>query len=166
MAKTDAKAEGKGKGGGGLIGLVLVTLVALGFGAGFGYFLDGQMKSGSEAKAAAKPEEEAPKQSAKATLPATSKLVTMAPIVANLAEPENAWIRIEASILVDGLDMGGDVLAAQLAEDFVAYLRTATLVQFQGPSGFQNLREDLMDRATIRDREHIKDVVIHGVVIE
>lgn len=165
MAKKDAKKEGKAKGGG-LIGLILVTVLALGFGAGFGYFLDGQMKGGAEAKAAAKPEEHAAQEGAKATLASASKLVTMAPIVANLAEPKDAWIRIEASILVEGLDIGADVLAAQLAEDFVAYLRTATLVQFEGPSGFQNLREDFKDRATIRDREHIKDVVVHGVVIE
>jgi flagellar FliL protein len=90
----------------------------------------------------------------------------MTPIVVNLAQPRDAWIRIEASLLVDGMEMGADVLAAQLAEDFVAYLRTATLSQFEGPSGFQNLREDFIDRATIRDREHIKDVIIHGVVVE
>lgn len=163
MAKNDASAGKKGKGG--LVGLILVTLLALGFGAGFGFFLDGQMK-GTADKAPAKVEEPPVKVGAKATLGPSAKLVAMAPIVANLAEPKDAWIRIEASILVEGLDAGGDVLAAQLAEDFVAYLRTATLVQFQGPSGFQNLREDFKDRATIRDREHIKDVVIHGVIIE
>lgn len=164
MAKKDASAGKKGKGG--LVGLILVTLLALGFGAGFGFFLDGQMKGTAGDKAPAKVEEPPEKVGAKATLGPGAKLVTMAPIVANLAEPKDAWIRIEASIVTEGLDGGGDVLAAQLAEDFVAYLRTATLVQFQGPSGFQSLREDFKDRATIRDREHIKDVVIHGVIIE
>jgi flagellar FliL protein len=90
----------------------------------------------------------------------------MTPIVADLAEPQGTWIRIEASMVVEGMETGTEVLAAQLAEDFVAYLRTASLSQFEGPSGFQNLREDLIDRATIRDREHIKDVIIHGVVVE
>ncbi len=90
----------------------------------------------------------------------------MAPIVANLSGPGDSWIRIEASILVQGLDEGAIALAAQLAEDFAAYLKTATLSQFEGPSGFLNLREDFLDRATIRDREHIKDVIIHGVVVE
>lgn len=160
MASADANGE---KGGGVLIGLVIVTVLALGFGAGFGMLLDSGPKSVVETEPDSKEKvEKAPAPSA----PATGKLVTMTPIVADLAEPQGTWIRIEASMVVEGLDTGSEVLAAQLAEDFVAYLRTASLSQFEGPSGFQNLREDLIDRATIRDREHIKDVIIHGVVVE
>jgi flagellar FliL protein len=162
MAKGDAKKDGKG--GGGLIGMIVVTVIAIGFGAGFGFFLDGQMKG--EAKTEAPKEEVAAVAPKKSTVPPTAKLVAMAPIVANLAEPSDVWIRIEASMLIDGMDQGADALAAQVAEDFVAYLRTTALAQFEGPSGFQNLREDFFDRAAIRDRTHIKDVIIHGVVLE
>jgi flagellar FliL protein len=164
VAKKDAKGEEKGKGGG-LVGIVLVTLLALGAGAGFGIFLDGHLKQGGAAKTDDKAEAEAhPKP--KPTLSSTSTLVAMNPIVVNLASPADAWIRIEASLLLEDMPIGGDALAAQLSEDLVAYLRTATLDQFEGASGFQNLREDFKDRATIRDREHIKDVIIHGVIIE
>ncbi len=69
-------------------------------------------------------------------------------------------------MLVEDMLQGADTLGAQLAEDIVAYLRTTSLAQFEGASGFQNLREDFMDRAMIRDHEHIKDVIIHGVVVE
>lgn len=165
MAKSDAKGDGKG-GGGGLIGIIVVTLLALGFGAGFGFFLDGKLKSAAEANAKQKAKEPEAPEPVKSSVPSTAKLVTMTPIVANLAEPKDAWIRIEASLLMDDMPQGAETLAAQLAEDLVAYLRTATLAQFEGPSGFQNLREDFIDRATIRDRTHIKDVIIHGVVIE
>lgn len=164
MAKTEA-AAGKG-GGGGVIGLVVVTILALAFGAGFGFFLDGKLKSEANAKSAPAEAEPAAPKAQKPTVSPAAKLVAMAPIVVNLAEPRDAWIRIEASMLVEGMEQGADSLAAQLAEDFVAYLRTASLAQFEGPSGFQNLREDFIDRATIRDRVHIKDVIIHGVVIE
>jgi flagellar FliL protein len=162
-----AKEAGKkdGKGGGGLIGLIVVTLVALGFGAGFGFFLDGQLKS-ARSKPADQEDEAKTDVPVRSSVPASGKIVAMAPIVANLAQPEDVWIRIEASLLIDGMMQGADVLASQLSQDIVAYLRTATLSQFEGPSGFQNLREDLMDRATIRDRTHIKDVIIHGVVVE
>jgi flagellar FliL protein len=163
MAKADGKKEAKS--GGGLIGVIVVTLVAVGFGAGFGFFLDGQLKDEAKVEPP-KDEKAAAPPPAKPTVPASAKLVTMSPIVANLAEPRDVWIRIEASMLIDGLDQGGDALAAQVAEDLVAYLRTATLAQFEGPSGFQNLREDFLDRAMIRDRAHIKDVIIHGVVVE
>jgi flagellar FliL protein len=163
VAKSGGNKESKG---GGIVGLIVVTLVALGFGAGFGFFLDGQLKNTAENKSADTDKDTKATEAPNANLPASGKIVAMAPIVANLAQPTDAWIRIEASILVDGMVQGSDALAAQLAEDILAYLRTSALSQFEGPSGFQNLREDLMDRATIRDRDHIKDIIIHGVVVE
>ncbi len=161
MAAKDPNSGGKG----GFAGFLVATVLALGLGAGFGLFLDGQMKGTAGAATAVKDDAGREPDAPKPTVARTDKLVAMAPIVAHLAEPKDALIRIEASLLVDGGAEGADALAAQLAEDYVAYLRTAALTQFQGPSGFQNLREDLMDRATIRDRG-IKDVIIHGVVIE
>ncbi|HYD15316.1 MAG TPA: flagellar basal body-associated FliL family protein [Hyphomicrobium sp.] len=160
MAK-EPKA-GTSKGGGGIVGIILVTLLAVGAGAGFGFFLHGQRAGVGEAEA--KPAEE--KKVSKPTMSSSASVVMMNPIVVNLAEPANTWVRIEASILLENMPSGGDALAAQLSEDLTAYLRTATLRQFEGPSGFQNMREDFLDRASIRDREHIKDVIIHGVVIE
>lgn len=159
--------EGSKGGGGGLIGIVVVTLLSLGLGGAFGMFL-GPAPASTDAGGDKKPKEHAAKsdKDGGSAITADSKVVPLTPIVVNLAAPADSWIRIEASILLKGMEQGGDALAAQLAEDFVAYLRTATLDQFEGPSGFQNLREDFLDRATIRDHEHIKDVIIHGVVVE
>lgn len=165
MAKQGADGEKKG-GGGGLIGFLLATVLALGIGSVFGIFLDDHLRSATkvEEPKAEKPAEKGDKP--KVVISPTAKLVEMTPVVVNLAEPKDTWIRIEASMLLDGEAEGSDALAALVAEDFVAYLRTATLKQFEGPSGFQNLREDLLDRAMIRDGSRIKDVIIHGVVIE
>lgn len=156
---------GATKGGGGLIGFVVVTLLALGFGAAFGMLVNTPPAT-VDAEAGAKDKEATAAKHAEPAVTSDSKLIQLTPIVVNLAEPRDAWIRIEASMLVEGMMQGADVLAAQLAEDLVAYLRTASLSQFEGPSGFQNLREDFLDRAAIRDREHIKDVIIHGIVVE
>ena len=162
MAGADAN-ESKG-GGGGLIGFIIVTVLALGIGGAFGMFvLSAQPK---QVEAEPSKDAHAAAEKPKGAVPEGAKLVELTPIVVNLAQPAQSWIRIEASLLIQGMPEGADHLAAQLAEDFTAYLRTASLSQFEGPSGFQNLREDLVDRATIRDREHIKDVIIHGVVIE
>lgn len=165
MAKKDANAKAK-EGGGGLIGFLLATVLALAVGAGFGFFLDGHLKGG--AKAEPPPVAEKKPEAGKPTpvVSPSAKLITLVPVVTNLAEPKDAWIRVEASMLVEGEVIGMDILAARLAEDFVAYLRTVTLSQFEGASGFQNLRDDLVDRAAIRDKERIKDVIIHSVVIE
>jgi len=163
VANTDASSGGKGEGG--LVGFLIVTAIALVVGGGFGFFLDGHLKSGTKP---VEVQEAEPGRTAKpkAVLSSNDKLVALAPVVANLAEPSDTWIRIEASILVGADTQGADTLAAKLAEDFVAYLRTATLNQFEGASGFQNLRDDLKDRARIREPDRIKDVIVHGVVIE
>ena len=155
------------KGGGGLIGIVVVTHLSLGLGGAFGMFMDSAPAS-TEAGGDKKQKDQASKSEKEAgpAISSDSKVVALTPIVVNLAAPSGTWIRVETSVLLEGMEQGGEALAAQLAEDFVAYLRTATLDQFEGPSGFQNLREDFLDRATIRDHEHIKDVIIHGVVVE
>lgn len=168
MASAEATAARGGSGG--LIGFAIVTVLAICLGAGFGFVLNEMLTAPVEVKAESKDAPEtkdaAGPKTAVQSVDATAKLVAMTPIVVNLADPQDAWIRIEASLLIQGIDFGADILAGQVAEDFVAYLRTARLAQFEGPSGFQNLREDFIDRATIRDPEHIKDVIVHGVVIE
>jgi len=162
VASVDAQEGGKA---GSLVGFAIVTVVALGFGAGFGMLISDEPTAVQVESDVETPSAKA-RNKAAAAVPATSRLVALPPLVVNLAQPRDTWIRIEASLLVDQKVEGADVLAARLAEDFVAYLRTASLSQFEGPSGFQNLREDLVDRAMIRGREHIKDVIIHGVVVE
>lgn len=165
MAAKDSKS-GSG-GGGGLVGLVAVTVLALACGAGFGFFIDAQLKSRSAVSVVAESEQSPPAPDAPTpTTSPSARLVAMAPIVANLADPGSVWMRVEASILIDDAEKGADALAAQLAEDILAYLKTTTLAQFEGPSGFQNLREDFKDRAAIRDPLRIKDVIIHGVIVE
>ena len=58
------------------------------------------------------------------------------------------------------------MLVAQIAEDIIAFLRTVTLVQIQGASGFQHLREDLNDRVRVRSGGKIRDLVIQSMIIE
>lgn len=92
---------------------------------------------------------------------------TLPPIVTNLAAPEKTWVRLEASIVL-APDPGGDPseIAARVAEDTVAYLRTTTLAQIQGATGFQSLREDLKDRVRIRTGGKVRDLVIQALVVE
>lgn len=161
MAKA-AKGKKKEGGSGVITGLVVVTLLAVGVGGGFGFYISGHFAGVPVEKPgeAHKPEEKKP------AITSSTQLIELAPIVANLAEPRDVWMRIEASLLIEGASEGVDVLSRHISEDIVAYLKTASLAQFEGASGFQNLREDLMDRARVRDSEHVKDLIIHGIVIE
>jgi flagellar protein FliL len=94
-------------------------------------------------------------------------LKALPPIVTNLANPSHTWVRLEASIVIDRTADGDtNALLAGVAEDFVAFLRTVSLQQIEGPSGFQNLREDLGDRLRVRTGGKARDLVIQGFIVE
>jgi flagellar FliL protein len=142
----------------------MAALTALGAGSGglLGLHLRGKMESKVEAKAeaAAGPE-------VKGAYPAGVGLRPLTPVVTNLAGPEHTWIRLEAALVMEG-DQSPEakMLAAQVAEDIVAFLRTVPLSQVQGASGFQHLREDLKDRVRVRSDGKVQDLVIQALIIE
>jgi flagellar FliL protein len=158
MAKAAKSGDGNS---GGLAGVVIVTILALAAGAGFGFFLAGSIKPHAEAKGV-----EPPKPEVKINVPPHAKLVELKPIIANLAEPKDAWMRIEATLVLQGEVEGAEALGAKIAEDIAAYLKTTTLAQFEGASGFQNLIEDLDDRVRLRGGKDVRELAVHGVVIE
>ena len=90
-----------------------------------------------------------------------SRLKPIAPLLTNLAEPAQAYIRVEAAILTDDKFEDGGKLTAEIGDDFLAYLRTVKLEQLEGPSGYQFLKQDLLDRARLRGGN-----VIHGVYFQ
>ena len=91
----------------------------------------------------------------------------MPAITANLAQPKTTWIRLEASLVVKQ-DLGpeADVLASKMAEDIVGFLRTVTMEQIAGPSGFQHLREDLNDRVRVRSEGKVSELIIQSLILE
>lgn len=96
-----------------------------------------------------------------------ARLKSLAPVVTNLASPGRAWIRLESTLVLEAGQSGGeDVLAGQISEDLVAFLRTVSLAQIEGPSGFQHLREDLNDRVRIRGGGKIRELLIETLIIE
>jgi flagellar FliL protein len=141
--------------------LAILTCFAVGAGGLFGM----QMLSGSD-NAGTRPEAIS-QQGQKSRYSETANLKPLPPIVTNLASPKGTWIRIEASVVV-GADAaaGANALVAAIAEDIVAYLRTVSLAQIEGPSGFLHLREDLNDRARIRTGGKIRELVVQTLVLE
>ena len=141
--------------------LAILTCFAVGAGGLFGM----QVLSGSD-NAGTRPEAIS-QQGQKSRYSETANLKPLPPIVTNLASPKGTWIRIEASVVV-GADAaaGANALVAAIAEDIVAYLRTVSLAQIEGPSGFLHLREDLNDRARIRTGGKIRELVVQALVLE
>ena len=151
----------------GLLGLVvamLVTTVISGVGGGlFGLYANGQ--SHPQADQAKKPKKHA--EEAKRPFAGDVNIKSLSSIVTNLGSPKGTWVRLEAAILV-GPDAAKEenLLAGRIIEDIVAFLRTVPLAQIEGANGFQNLREDLNDRARIRSEGKVREVIIQSLIVE
>jgi flagellar protein FliL len=98
--------------------------------------------------------------------PASGELITLPPIIANLGQPSETFIRIEGSILVESGYSDAKILAAYVSEDIVALLKTLSLDQLKGASGFNHLREDINDRVKIRSEGKAQQLIINSLVIE
>jgi flagellar FliL protein len=138
----------------------LLTPVAALVGAMVGWYL---------VEAAQKPVEDAPPASnaQEPAFPAGTSLVELAPIITNLGDPPETWVRLQVAILLDGT--GGRELeldAARIAEDILGYLRTISLTSISGASGLGHLREDLNERARIRSDGRVRELVIRTLAVQ
>jgi len=138
-----------------------VTLIAAGAGAGAAHGLR-----------AAKPPEPAPAATAPADphgdKPAPGPLMReLPPIVTTLAEPKAVWIRLETAIVLDRAALpDADKLTREITGDVLAFVRTLSLPQLPGASGLHHLREDLNERAAIRSKGRVREVIVQGLVLQ
>jgi flagellar FliL protein len=148
--------------------MLILTALGVGFGGLLGLQLLSRLEGDASGKAGRKESASAGSgaQAAKGRIPPGANVRSLAPIVTNLGGPGRTWIRLEASLVFDGDPPGEAVLSAQITEDIVAYLRTVSLLQIQGPSGFQHLREDLNDRVRVRSGGKVRDLVIQAMIVE
>lgn len=162
MAKAEAK-EGAKKPSGGIsvLGILIITLLGAGAGGFFGMQVPALTKAGPDKPKPAT--RAAPEQKP----PPTSLVQALPPITTNLAQPNTTWIRIESSIVINA-DMGPDanVIAAKMSEDIIGYLRTLSIEQIEGPSGFQHLREDLNDRVRMRSEGKVLELIVQSLILE
>jgi flagellar FliL protein len=100
-------------------------------------------------------------------VPAGAGLFDMPPIVTNLGAPQDTWIRLEASIVYDAAALPRpESMAAEIAGDELAYMRTVTLAQLAGPVGLQNIRQDLNERAVIRSGGKVTELILRTLVVQ
>jgi len=161
--KKDEEGDGKPSAMSGIIGVVVATLLAAGGGVGFGLKVLPGLTGGAHP-----PEQTKPKApDSKALAVDQIRVRQLAPIIANLAQPRETWVRLEASVVLETEDLKElNVLIAKISEDSTAYVRTLTLAHLEGATALQHLKEDLSDRARIRSEGKIKEVIITGLVAE
>jgi flagellar FliL protein len=146
-----------------IIGILLVTLIAGGAGGGAGLYLTSFIQKLVEAKAAEQPPKELPPLRYSGDL----VLEKLDPVVTNLAEPSDTWIRMETSIVFpNGALPDPHVTAAEIRQDILAYIRTMNVDQLEGPSALQHLREDLNERVAIRTSGLVRELIIETLVLQ
>lgn len=155
--KSDATAHEKRSDGGiSIIALIILTVIGIAVGGAFGTIVPPLPQAEVERKIA---------EQAKAKN--DTVVVPLAPITTNLAGSGRTWIRIEASALVQsGAADEAPSLTARVSEDIVAFLRTVSMEQLEGPSGFQHLTEDLNDRARLRSEGKVVELLVQALIIE
>jgi flagellar protein FliL len=96
-----------------------------------------------------------------------STIVDLPPIVTNLGAPQDTWVRLEGSIIFDPRTLPHpEAVAGQIGDDILAYLRTVSLRQLEGPIGLENIRQDLGERAAIRSDGKVRAFVIRTLVVQ
>jgi flagellar protein FliL len=96
-----------------------------------------------------------------------SNIMDLPPVVTNLGAPADAFIRVESSIVFDGkTTTHPEILAAEIATDELAYLRTLSLPEIQGPIGLANVRQDLSDRAITRSGGKVSEFILRTLVVQ
>lgn len=147
-----------------LAGIAVLTLLGAGGGWAVGRMVAPDIK-GAVAAQAQKAEEQ---KNAEAGLPRISaeanNIVQLDPITSNLAYPSENWIRLEVALLFDGAP---DVrMAEDIHQDILAYIRTVSLQQIEGPRGFQYLRDDIQERVDLRSQGRVSKIMFRTFVIE
>jgi flagellar FliL protein len=156
-----------GSSGGSLGGFILMLLVLTLLGGGVGAVAG--LHFAETVRSAVTGQMEAVPQAAEAEeiYLAPVRLRSLKPLVTNLAAPREAWVRLQASVVIDqqGID-DVIVLMGHIEEDILAYLRTVTLAQIEGAAGLQHLREDLNERAVSRSGGKVRELILESLVVQ
>ncbi|HVK92977.1 MAG TPA: flagellar basal body-associated FliL family protein [Mycoplana sp.] len=91
-------------------------------------------------------------------------IVALEPFTSNLAYPADNLVRMEVALAFKGPP--DPVLAEAIHQDIMAYMRTVSLQQIQGPRGFQYLRDDLRERVDLRSEGRVTNLMFRTFVIE
>jgi flagellar FliL protein len=150
------------RGGKWILTLLIMTAISVVTGGGFGLVVASSVERAVEARVKAEAQKEVP------ATPYSGDIVlkALAPVVTNLASSDDAWVRLESALVMNSTDGASDVLAGEIRQDILAYLRTVSLAQIQGPSGLLHLRADLNERLQIRSKDAVKELVIQALIVQ
>lgn len=157
-----ASSSAKGRGGW-LASLAVMTLLAVGTGGAFGIYVVSTVEKAVDEKNRSEQE----KSSQALVYSDNMVLKNLEPVVTNLTNSGETWIRVESSIVfTNGALPNPDIAAAEIRQDILAYLRTLSLPQIEGASGLQHLREDLNERAVLRSKGLVRELIVETLIVQ
>lgn len=145
--------------------MIAAILLGVAGGGAFGYFAIPVGTAPAPAEGA-KPEVAAPHAPSAGRFPSDALEITVPSIIVDLSGEPKSRVRLDVSIVAVHGTSESSVLKNEVREDIIAYLKGLTVSDIQGVRGFQNLREQLEDRAKIRGRGAVLGLLIGGFVIE
>ena len=144
-----------------ILAMLGLTVLAVVIGGLLGTQLAARLKSVEQAHAKGVEGGAAPRYGADAGV------LDLPPVITNLAEPSTAWVRLQTAIVYDKKDVAKPkMLAATITGDILAYMKTVTLAQIGGASELEHLREDLNERASIRSKGRVRELIIQTLVVQ
>lgn len=182
MSEEQKEEEKKSGIVGQIVVVAVLTLVAAGTGWALGSFV---LKPGPQPEMAKMEMEQSDKEEKKATKDKKKKkkgdhadgdeeadeevamsghIVELQPITANIATPEDVWLRLELAVLFS--DMPDLETPEKIHQDIVAFVQTLKLYQMEGASGIRHLRQDMNELARIRSEGKAKSVLIRAMLLE
>jgi len=163
MKRKKLGLPASGERGSWLVILTVLSLLAAGTGGVFGLYLVSKVEKAVDEKKKGEEGKKAPTLAYSGEL--TSKAIL--PVVTNLANGDDTWIRLESSIIfTNGALQNPDVAVAEIRQDILAYLRTLSVSQIQGASGLQHLREDLNERVALRTKGLVRELIVETLVVQ
>ena len=94
-------------------------------------------------------------------------VVPMQPIVTNLADSTDVWVRLEASVLIDKESQeSAELLSARLSQNILAYMRTLKMSDIQGSGAMQAISQDLNEVVATVSSGQARGILISGLVFE
>lgn len=168
MAKEKSKKDDQKAGsglGGFMASAVVALLLGLGGGGAFGYFAMPDAAP-SNASSQGTTGTQSPPSPPAGRFPGDAIEVSVPSVITDLASDSKVRARLDVSIIVVHGTPETTTLVGEVREDVIAYLKGLSLSDIEGVRGFQNLREQLDDRARIRGRGAILGLLIGGLVLE
>lgn len=168
MAAKNQRRDDKPAGRGPSIILSLPIALAIGGlgGGAFGYFGVPVAPKVQEAPSAKAVEPAKAAEAAAGRFPSDALEIVLAPIIADIDQDHPTKVRVELSVIAAHGTSNTGTLQSELREDVIAFMKGLKVKDIEGARGFQNLKEQLDDRAKIRGRGTVLGLLVSGLVVE